>query len=198
MQKYANLVELEKCCRTHIFLQNFVLIQPRTSPLKICKILQNLPILLTVPDRSYPEARGGGTGEPRAFGGRFLRKLARTAPSANPALRQCRLQVCSVRRFVRSSTTVEPYTVGNVRVGGACCRESFLFFRSVLIGCSFVRKTMQKHIQFGSIREGGWNFSKNVLRGTVNRARFDGVCPFLNGNQGQIGGGGEKNIIRYV
>ena len=28
----------------HIFLQNFVLIQPRTSPLK----LQNLPILLTL------------------------------------------------------------------------------------------------------------------------------------------------------
>ena len=41
MQKYANLVELEKCCQTHIFLQNFVLIQPRTSPRKICKNLQN-------------------------------------------------------------------------------------------------------------------------------------------------------------
>ena len=36
MQKYANLIELEKCCPTHIFLQNFVLIQPRTSPPKIC------------------------------------------------------------------------------------------------------------------------------------------------------------------
>ena len=44
MQKYANLVELEKCCRTHIFLQNFVLIQPRTSPPKICKILLIFPI----------------------------------------------------------------------------------------------------------------------------------------------------------
>ena len=45
MQKYANLVELEKCCRAHIliiFLQNFVLIQPRTSPPKICKILQTI------------------------------------------------------------------------------------------------------------------------------------------------------------
>ena len=40
MQKDANLVELEKCCRTHIFLQNFVLIQPRTSPPKICKIFE--------------------------------------------------------------------------------------------------------------------------------------------------------------
>ena len=40
VQKDANLVELEKCCRTHIFLQNFVLIQPRTSPPKICKIFE--------------------------------------------------------------------------------------------------------------------------------------------------------------
>ena len=44
MQKDANLVELEKCCQTHIlniiFLQSLVLIQPRTSPPNICKILQ--------------------------------------------------------------------------------------------------------------------------------------------------------------
>jgi len=44
VQKDTNLVELEKCCRTHIFLQNFVLIQPRTSPPKICKILLILKI----------------------------------------------------------------------------------------------------------------------------------------------------------
>ena len=43
MQKDANLVELEKCCQAHIFLQNFVLIQPRTSPPKICKILLIFP-----------------------------------------------------------------------------------------------------------------------------------------------------------
>ena len=40
MQKDANLVELEKCCQTHIFLQNFVSIQPRTSPPKICQFSQ--------------------------------------------------------------------------------------------------------------------------------------------------------------
>ena len=34
VQKDANLVELEKCCRTHIDLQNLASIQPRTSPLK--------------------------------------------------------------------------------------------------------------------------------------------------------------------
>ena len=48
MQKDANLVDLEKCCQTHIFLQNFVLIQPRTSPPKICKNLVIFPILLTL------------------------------------------------------------------------------------------------------------------------------------------------------
>ena len=32
VQKCANRVELEQCCQTHIFLQKFVLIQPRTSP----------------------------------------------------------------------------------------------------------------------------------------------------------------------
>ena len=48
LQKNANLVEREKCCQTHIFLQNFVLIQPRTSPPKICKILLIFPILLTL------------------------------------------------------------------------------------------------------------------------------------------------------
>ena len=36
-QKDANLVELEKCCQTHIFLQNFVLIQPRTSLVKFAR-----------------------------------------------------------------------------------------------------------------------------------------------------------------
>ena len=39
MQKCANLVELEKYCQTHIFLQNFALMKPRTSLPKIYKIL---------------------------------------------------------------------------------------------------------------------------------------------------------------
>ena len=42
VQKYANLVELEKCCQTHIFLQNFVLIQPRTTPPKICNFFKTI------------------------------------------------------------------------------------------------------------------------------------------------------------
>ena len=36
MQKRAHLAELEKCCQTHIYLQTFVLIEPKTSPPKIC------------------------------------------------------------------------------------------------------------------------------------------------------------------
>ena len=42
VQKDANLVELEKCCQTHLYMQNFVLIQPRTSPPNTCKILRIL------------------------------------------------------------------------------------------------------------------------------------------------------------
>ena len=51
MQKDANLGELEKCCQTHIYLQNFVLIQPGTSPPKICKNLL-LPTPTPTADRS--------------------------------------------------------------------------------------------------------------------------------------------------
>ena len=57
-----------KCCQTHIFLQNFVLIQPRTSPPKICKFLfKKLPNLLILPTltgrdarRAPPPPAGGG------------------------------------------------------------------------------------------------------------------------------------------
>ena len=80
VQKYANLVELEKCCQTHIFLQNFVLMQPRTSPPKIWK---NLPILLTLTPSSIatpaqlPPAIGSAAWDPvrslrlRGFAGSF-------------------------------------------------------------------------------------------------------------------------------
>ena len=36
-----NLVDFEKCCQTHIYLQNFVLIQPKTSDIlpKFCQKL---------------------------------------------------------------------------------------------------------------------------------------------------------------
>ena len=57
MQKCANLVELEKWYQTHIFLQNFVLIQPRTSPPKICKILLIFPILLTLTPKPLSQVR---------------------------------------------------------------------------------------------------------------------------------------------
>ena len=65
MQKYAHIVELEKCCQTHIFLQNLVLIQPRTSPLKFCKIcksFQNFSLGISSP--ASPTARGTLTAVP--------------------------------------------------------------------------------------------------------------------------------------
>ena len=66
MQKCAHLVELEKCCQTHIFLQIFVLIQPRTSLPKIYIILQKkliLPMASALPthsrSRDESETMGG-------------------------------------------------------------------------------------------------------------------------------------------
>ena len=61
VQKDAHLVELAKCCQTHIFLQKFVLIQPRTSPpkcCKICKMLQHFAKLANF--AKCANQRGGG------------------------------------------------------------------------------------------------------------------------------------------
>ena len=71
VQKYENLVELEKCCQTHIFLQNFDLIQPRTSRQKFAKFCKNnlliFPILPIFPVFRVP-VRGAAPlgGRPRA------------------------------------------------------------------------------------------------------------------------------------
>ena len=84
MQKYANLVELEKCCQTHIFLRNFVLIQPRTSPLKICKILQNLQSCCALPlPGGRPAARRARGPRSRGAGARARAPRAGT-PGAPP------------------------------------------------------------------------------------------------------------------
>ena len=74
MQKDANLVDLEKCCQTHIFLQNFVLIQPRTSPPKICKNLLIFPILLTLTAKATVTQAAG---EPAAASRALAPALAR-------------------------------------------------------------------------------------------------------------------------
>ena len=84
--QFENLVDFEKCCQTHIYLQNFVLIQPRTSPPKNCKNfvkkLQNFfnfavrlrqpgqadqpprELQLPEPPRPLGERRGGRAGLP--------------------------------------------------------------------------------------------------------------------------------------
>ena len=78
MQKDANLVELEKCCQTHILLQNFVLIQPRTSPLKICKIFEKCIFRKC---RSAPSAASGrwSSGPSPGSGRRAARSAGRRA-----------------------------------------------------------------------------------------------------------------------
>ena len=76
MQKYAHLVELEKCCQTHIFLQkfaqNFVLIQPRTSLPEICKLtFAKLPILLAFTNRCPAPRPATGRAGAAPTGGRM-------------------------------------------------------------------------------------------------------------------------------
>ena len=77
VQKYANL-ELEKCCQTHIFLQNFVLIQPRTSPPKFLQ--PNTWIHGVDPWRGFfgpiPGSTGARTGRARRRGPRRRRRRA--------------------------------------------------------------------------------------------------------------------------
>ena len=83
MQKYANLVELEKCCQTHIYLQKVVSIQPKTSPpnnfKKNCKMLlifrirllsslgrEGLALAGAPPAESALSGAGKGAAEPAA------------------------------------------------------------------------------------------------------------------------------------
>ena len=81
---YRKLI-LRTNSQTHIFSQNFVLIQPRTSPPKICKNLKGVerkillifPMLLTLTPNPYPRRTLGArrVGRDRAEHG--LRALER-------------------------------------------------------------------------------------------------------------------------
>ena len=88
MQKCAHLVELEKCCQTHIFLQKFVLIQPRTSPpkfAKFCKFEKNRSNLES--KQTQVEAVGlGGLGgvDLGGLGARVVAASPRRTRGANP------------------------------------------------------------------------------------------------------------------
>ena len=80
MQNCAHLVELEKCCQTHICSQTFVLIQPRTSPPKIRKIL-NFAKKNNFATQGPLALAPGGRGAPAgARGGRALLARYRRTP----------------------------------------------------------------------------------------------------------------------
>ena len=100
VQKYANLVELEKCCQTHIFLQKFVLIQPRKSPFKIFKILQNLKFA------NFWRARS------RLYQNEILQENMRLTAFFKlykmcTLLHRCDLKILAKNRFEKSATFVK-------------------------------------------------------------------------------------------
>ena len=55
-----NLVDFEKCCKTRIFLQRSVPIQPKTSEI-LPKICQKLATTLRVQTRGHGPRRGAAT-----------------------------------------------------------------------------------------------------------------------------------------
>ena len=83
MQKYANLVELEKCCQTHIHLQNFVSIQPRTSPVTM-NTAQHVPCTDPRPAPHHPLGSNNMYGDdaPRRRRGREAEVLPLASPAA--------------------------------------------------------------------------------------------------------------------
>ena len=91
LQKFQldNLVDFEKCSQTHIFLHNFVLMQPRTSLPKIYKFLkknffkqvQNLPI---GPPRPAPDSAAAARAEPGAARGAGEAPARRPPEQAQP------------------------------------------------------------------------------------------------------------------
>ena len=106
MQRDANLVELEKCCQTHIFLQNFVLIQPRTRPPKFCKILlilspasPPLPASPAWPSRERPA---------RAPPARCLGPPAARGPSGAPGPPRPRLLARTTHDPTKSGVAFQP------------------------------------------------------------------------------------------
>ena len=72
-----NLVDFEKCCKTRIFLQKSMPIQPKTSNIlpKICqKLATNLQLINGEVVRAHELPGGAGPG-PREAGGRAQNRL---------------------------------------------------------------------------------------------------------------------------
>ena len=90
MQRIGNLVDLEKRCKMSIWLQNFALIQPRTSPLKFDHLAEKSEkdSVSNLAPKVY-SARGGPAvlrGEARDDPRRGLLAMARgpTGPASQP------------------------------------------------------------------------------------------------------------------
>ena len=76
-----NLVDFEKCCKTHIYLQKSVPIQPKTSDI-LPKICEKLTTTLRVPavHRASPSVSEGGGGR-RHTSGSGLKRWVESPPN---------------------------------------------------------------------------------------------------------------------
>ena len=142
VQKDANLVDLEKCCRTHIFLQNFVLIQPRTSPQKICKIVLIFSILLTLTPNPV-EVRAAGVRD----SGPALLGVAGTRYDPHTIVGEFRQNVARFRlyrhRFLQENTRFAAFfkIYKNIKL-------NFLKFYKFCDICNFFAEFPQKMLIF--------------------------------------------------
>ena len=106
MQTCAHLAEYEKCCQTHIVLQNFVLIQPRMSPPEVCKFCKRT--LLTLLMRACGGAAAGRERERR----RRLRGGPRRARGpADPRLAGASGRGAAENSWMESLSKIEFFTV---------------------------------------------------------------------------------------
>ena len=123
MQKYANLVDLEKCCQTHTFLQKFVLIQPRTSPPKKMQNFANFPNFANLSRRWLHQVKKGR--HLRHRGGEAGSRPAREGGSADAGGSASRVEggACSAHRHqeVPEDFTVPRSRGASVRLPTLSC-----------------------------------------------------------------------------
>ena len=89
MQRIGNLVDLEKCCKMSIWLQNFASLQPRTSPVKFDHLAEKSEkdtVSNLVPRSERSVAGGPGRGKGGTKGKGKFHATCVSTPLMEPAI----------------------------------------------------------------------------------------------------------------